>query len=270
MLQAMKKILFLLPCSLIYSLHVLAQNPLPDFKVDNLGKDRIRIGWLNDYGNNCVQINVQRSFDSTRFFRTVFSPLSPELPENGFIDTKSSFGTVYYRIFYVLQDGLYFFTSAKHPATGYDATETLIQDNFDDFIVTINLEDSVLAQLHYAQFKIFRDSIVNKTKDSLFVLAKNQVLLKKFDSNNIFIPSIYVFTNSDGLVNINLPNTNQKKYSLKIFDNRGKPMFFIHHINESQLSLDKTNFMHAGWFTFELYEDEKLKERNKFYLQRDF
>ena len=33
--------------------------------------------------------------------------------------------------------------------------------------------------------------------------------------------------------------------------------------------LDKTNFVHAGWFTYELYEDEKLKEKNKFQLQKD-
>ncbi len=266
--KAKKILLAIFFTCLLLQLH--AQNPLPDFKVENLGKNRIKIGWKNNYGNNCIQINVQRSFDSTRFFRTIFSPLSPELPENGFVDNNIFSAGVYYRIFYVLQDGLYFFTASKHPATGFDATEEMIQDTYQDFIVTINLEDSVIAQLHYPEFKIFRDSIVNKTRDSLFVLAQNQVLLKKFDSNNIWIPSMYIFTNSDGNVNINLPDAGKKKYSVKIFDGKGKPLFVIHHVPETMLMLDKTNFMHAGWFTFELYEDDKLKERNKFYLQKDF
>ena len=39
---------------------------------------------------------------------------------------------------------------------------------------------------------------------------------------------------------------------------------------ETALTLDKTNFYHAGWFTFELYNDEKLVEKHKFYLAKDF
>ena len=50
----------------------------------------------------------------------------------------------------------------------------------------------------------------------------------------------------------------------------GKKLFTINNIPESDLVIDKANFIHAGWFRFELYENEKLKERNKVLLQRDF
>jgi len=79
-----------------------------------------------------------------------------------------------------------------------------------------------------------------------------------------------VFTGLSGYVNIRLPEAKQKQYKLLVFNEAGKKIFSIEKISETDLILDKTNFMRAGWFTFELYEDGKLKERNKFYLQRDF
>jgi hypothetical protein len=57
---------------------------------------------------------------------------------------------------------------------------------------------------------------------------------------------------------------------VKFFEENGNPIFEIQHIREPQLILDKSNFLHAGWFFFELYEDEKLKEKSKFFLSKDF
>jgi hypothetical protein len=36
------------------------------------------------------------------------------------------------------------------------------------------------------------------------------------------------------------------------------------------LLLDKANFMQAGWYLFEIYEDGKLLEKNKLFINRDF
>jgi hypothetical protein len=47
-------------------------------------------------------------------------------------------------------------------------------------------------------------------------------------------------------------------------------LFEIKNIRQSGLTLDKTNFLRAGWFNFELYNEEKLVEKNKFYLAREF
>lgn len=85
-----------------------------------------------------------------------------------------------------------------------------------------------------------------------------------------FIPSYYVYTNKDGFVFINLPDAGMKKYHIKFFEDNGSFLFELRHIKESGLTLDKSNFIHAGWFHFELYNDEKLVERNKFYLAKEF
>jgi hypothetical protein len=80
---------------------------------------------------------------------------------------------------------------------------------------------------------------------------------------------IAVFTNTNGYVTINLPLVKSHSYRLVFFDAEGAQLFDIKSLKEPELVLDKTNFVHAGWFTYELYEDEKLKEKNKFLLPKD-
>jgi hypothetical protein len=41
-------------------------------------------------------------------------------------------------------------------------------------------------------------------------------------------------------------------------------------VKEVQLVLDKADFIHAGWFSFDLFEDGKLKEKNRFYIPKEF
>ena len=50
-----------------------------------------------------------------------------------------------------------------------------------------------------------------------------------------------------------------KNYRLRFLDENHKLLFVIQHVPQSQLLLDKTDFMHSGWFYFELFEDNKLK-----------
>lgn len=85
-----------------------------------------------------------------------------------------------------------------------------------------------------------------------------------------FSPSSYVYTNREGYVFINLPDARQKKYHIKFFEEDGTPLFELKNITEKGLTLDKANFYHGGWFHFELYNDDKLLERHKFYLSKMF
>jgi hypothetical protein len=71
-------------------------------------------------------------------------------------------------------------------------------------------------------------------------------------------------------VRINLPDNSAKKYSIKFFEEDNTELFTINEIKETPVLLDKSNFYHAGWFHFELYEDGKLIEKNKFYLAKPF
>ncbi len=254
---------------LISVLKCSAQNAFPDFSLDDLGKGRIRVGWTNQYGDACVQIAVQRSYDSSKYFRTVFSPQSPELPQNGFVDENGTYGFMYYRIMYVLNGGAFYFTKAKHAASGF--VSSAINDNDDpNQTITVIVRDTVFAKLHFTEFKHFKDSIFNNTRDSLFSENADEVVLKPYIPQGNFIPSMYVYTDRSGFININVPDAKQKNYSLIFYDGDYKELFTIKHLDYTQLILDKASFVHGGWFLFELYEGSKLKERNKFYLQKDF
>ncbi|MGI8952835.1 MAG: hypothetical protein ACR2FN_14775 [Chitinophagaceae bacterium] len=246
-----------------------AQNGFPDFSIEDLGKGRIRIGWFNQYGNSCIQINVQKSYDSLKYYRTVFVPQSPELPQNGFVDEAGTSSFMYYRIFYVLNGGAYYFTKAKHAASGF-VSSAIIENGDPNQTIKVIIKDTVSMQLNFAQFKRFKDSIFNNTRDSLFSINSDEVILKPYIPQGDFIPSMYVYTDRSGYININVPDAKQKNYSLIFFDSDYKELFTIKHLDYSQLILDKADFVHGGWFLFELYEGNKLKERNRFFLQKDF
>jgi hypothetical protein len=260
--------IFLLLITIIFTNNIFSQDTLPNFSVQNIGSNKIRISWVNPHPN-ATQMNVQRSFDSTKNFRTVFAAQSPELPQNGFVDTKAPWNRMYYRVFYALEDGSYFFTTAKRPGEGY-ADQVSVTRPAGLTTVTIKVKDTVYLKLAFEDFVKFRDSIIAKTKDSLFTLSAAEVALKPYQSKDLWRPSYYVYTNKDGYINVNLPLVKDRKYRLTIFDEDGSEIFEIKHIKDSPVILDKANFYHAGWFFFELYEDDKLKEKNKFYLQRDF
>jgi hypothetical protein len=81
--------------------------------------------------------------------------------------------------------------------------------------------------------------------------------------------SPFVFTNSYGEIQILVNNPSVHVYKLLFFDENGHELFQIKRIDTDNLILDKTNFIHSGWFHFELYKNEELLERNKVYLKGD-
>ncbi len=261
---------FIIGCLFLgLSVHALSQDTLPNFTAKQLGNNRMQISWVNPY-ETCIQINVQRSFDSTKNFKTVFSTQSPELPMNGFVD-KAPYFKMYYRIFYVLQGGAYFFTKSKLP----DSVVNVLKEKkeitntaaagFENFI-NVYINNQLIAELDPKQYKRFRDSIATNTKDTLFTLSENAIDLHRY---NPWIPSVYVYANAKGYVTIDVPKYRLHKYKLIVFEENGNEVFEIKHIKEALLVLDKANFFHAGWYNFELYEDDKLKDKNKFFLSRD-
>ena len=44
----------------------------------------------------------------------------------------------------------------------------------------------------------------------------------------------------------------------------------LKEVKEKEFKIDKANFYAAGWFKFELYEDGKLIEKNKFKIGSEF
>ncbi|MDB5195790.1 MAG: hypothetical protein JWP88_160 [Flaviaesturariibacter sp.] len=214
-----------------------AQDTLPKFMVRNAGNNRIIVGWVNPFPT-ISQISIQRSFDSLKNYKTISTAADPKAIQNGFTDTKAPNDHMFYRLFYVLEGGSFFFTKPLKPDTS--------RSNLSNF------PKPVIGGIDPNR----SDTLVNKQKP----------VIKRPD----WEPSYYVYTNKDGYVFINLPNADQERYSIKFFEEDNSPLFELKSVKEKGLILDKANFIHAGWFNFELYNGEKLVERNKFYLSKAF
>ena len=99
---------------MLVSFSSFAQDTLPRFTVTTRGYNKAIISWTNNY-TSVTQINIQRSFDSTKGFRTILNVPDPSVPQNGFVDTKAPAQSMFYRLFIVLEDGNYIFSTAQRP-----------------------------------------------------------------------------------------------------------------------------------------------------------
>jgi len=191
----MKKYILLLTTLASVSYQLMAQDTLPKFSVKNAGGGRIIVSWLNSY-QVVKQINIQRSFDSLKNYKTILSVPDPMNKENGYADTKASSDNMFYRLFIVLDGSQFIFTKSKRPVV-----------------------DSAQAQVNVEQKKVLDpfSTEINKPSRSMDSTLK----AGGYDSRNkpnIFVPSLYVYSARDGNIHLNLPDVNTKKYSVKFFD----------------------------------------------------
>lgn len=136
--------------------------------------------------------------------------------------------------------------------------------------ISVYRHDTLVRKLEVHLYKKFRDSIALGTRDTLFSVDAYRLDIHPFITKFAWRPSQYVFTNARGYVSILLPLFKQHRYRIIFYDDTdGSELFQIKSLKEQELVLDKTNFIHAGWFSFELYEDDKLKEKNKFFLTKE-
>jgi len=217
-----------------------AQDTLPKFSVKNIGNNRIVIGWVNKF-ENIRQISIQRSFDSLKNYKTILSVADPSTPENGYVDTKANNDRMFYRLYIMLDKGVFLFSDPKRPVL-----DTLIRKDKP-------------TRLQNGNFTI-----------PVFDSANGRpVISNNGPKGEIWVPSKYVYTYKDGYIRISLPD-NDKKYSIKFFNTDNDLLFELKDIKERNFKIDKSNFYKSGWFRFEMYENGDLKEKNKFYLPKEF
>lgn len=301
----MQRILAVILLLIIFSdTGALAQDTLPKFSVSTRDKKKFLISWANNYPIT-TQISIQRSEDSTKNFKSILTVPDPRVPQNGFVDAKAPKDSMFYRLFIVLDSGKYIFTRAKRPVL--DTTRAIAEQKLEKnpaekrVVVASNVDekeakaikekilgtkkeeakpepekffvvkrrDSLIAQISQKDFKRFRDSVVSKTKDTLVFNDVDTLTIKPFIPKVVYKPSMFVFTEKDGNVTISLPEVAKKHYSIRFFDDDLTPLFEVKKVKQPLLTLDKSNFLHAGWFRFELYEDDKLKEKHKFFIPKD-
>lgn len=274
---------------------VSAQDTLPNFTVQNKGNGRVVVSWSNPYPN-LIQLAVQRSYDSIKRFGSVYSTTSPELPVNGFSDKVPEGVRVYYRIFYVMEGGAYFFTQSKQPAVSDDISVTrgdnrrevlaedlqLIADAKTKKELAKEIEDPnkplYLKENDSTDFRIlllkdfrnYRDSIISQTKDTLIQVGSDSLYIKVYDPPFAERASQYIFTNKDGYIVIKLDDAEKKKYQVIIMEENEAPVIDIKQVKNTMLILDKTNFYSGGWYKFTLKENGRIKEKGRVFLPKDF
>lgn len=283
-----------------------AQDSLPNFSVD-VKNGAIIIGWINPY-NDIAQLIIQQSKDSISGFRSIVTMPDPAAVTNGFAYKKPNSENYYYRIFYLRSGSRYMFTAPKKPKPEVKSIEakpivkatTTKSQPIDTKKVTTESkepEKTISSPLQVDSIIKSNPEIVTDIKK---VLKADSVVLEKIDSvfkvnpekamkiiryvdqvakpvqkiehttkDDIFNPSGFIFTNSDGNLVIALPDVNKKKFSLHVFTKEGSPVFEMKNIKEPLLQIDKSNFYKSGWFKYELFEAGKLREKNRFYIPAD-
>jgi len=263
----MKKLVLFtcLPC-LVATARLCAQDTLPKFSLIQAGNNRVIIGWVNTF-ENVKQISIQRSFDSLTGYKSILTVADPASPQNGFMDAKAPNDHMFYRIYIMLDKGMYLFSNAKRPVKDtlrISRTGAPVTTGGSDS--TTGNDPSLPGSFEKAKPVVIQLNGFPGATDS--VAVPNRVTMK--NKTNAFVPSLYVYTCRDGYICIRLPDPEKsKKYSIKFFKDETL-LFELKEIKEKEFKLDKANFYQAGWFNFALYEDDKLLEKHKFYLEKDF
>jgi hypothetical protein len=251
-----KKSLIVFISSLLLLASSKAEDSLPHFTV----KERngmVIIGWLNPHPE-LTQLIIQRSVDSLTGFRSIVSMPDPTSVSNGYVDKKPGVANSYYRIYYVNPGGRYIFTAAQKAFK-----DSLL--NIRSVPTTSSANESDETNNVSGMRGLSPDKALKIKRETATVIQ----ISGKIEDNineNVFSPSGLIFTNIEGNLIIALPDANKKKFTLRVFMEDGTPIFHMKNIKEPQLLIDRSNFLHSGWFKYDLYENEKLREQNKFFI----
>jgi hypothetical protein len=118
-------------------------------------------------------------------------------------------------------------------------------------------------------FRAYRDSIVNQTKDTLVQTGADTLIIRLYDPPFGAKTSQYVFTNKDGYITIKLDDADKKKYQVILMEEDETPLIDIKQVKDPLIMLDKTNFYKGGWYKFTLKENGRIKEKGKVFLPKD-
>ena len=261
--------LLILFCSL--SAILFAQQALPDFNIMKGPKEHTILSWKNNFGDNLAVLNIQRSTDSIRGFRTIYSVENLTLATNAYTDNKPVPGADYYRFYYMLKNGSYFFTKAKRISTGFVADNLLSQLNNSK---TITIQGEKPRKLPYNQLYHLKDSVANFTSDSLLFVNDSTIQYAKYNAvaaiattaaaTNLTAVSKFIYTNADSYIVLKFPEQDLASYSMIIYKMNGTSVLYkIPRFDQSELILSKSSFLHTGWYPYEIFKDGKLVERSR-------
>lgn len=240
----------------------LAQASLPNITVKDYN-GKIVVSWKNDYAKPISNISIQRSFDSLRNFTTIGTVLNPQNLENGFADDKAPFNGMYYRLFISFEGGNYEFSKTQRPERVPLANEEV---NGNSYGIRYFWQLEPVAEASPDSSKAEKE--ITTIPPSL-VKPDSVVIPNKPAPESITYPSKRIYTVRESSLVLFLPGASHRKYHVRFFDESDKPVLELHKLTDEYLILEKYNFMKSGWYHFELYDADKLIEKNKFFLGKD-
>jgi hypothetical protein len=190
----------------------------------------VLVSWTNPF-TTVTTINIQRSVNSLKNFTTIGSILDVKNKQNGYADANPKSLKMFYRVFIAFEGGNYIFSRSYRP-----------------------VKDSIKAEGIKIPEGLDKPNV---TLPPLPVIKPS------------YVPSRYVYTGKDNNVIIALKDAATRKYQVKFFNESRVPLFEINKISEPYLTIEKVNFLHAGMFRFEIYEDGILMEEYWLYIQKD-
>ena len=266
----MRRFCFLLTLCYITSVSsVFGQATLPDFTLKNTD-GKISVFWLNNYKRPVKGISVQRSYDSTKNFFSIASILNPQNSVNGFTDSLAPYNKMFYRLFIGFDTGFYLLTPSKRPEVN-----TVI--DYTKLIQEINALYEKNIQLQEEKIRLQKELAIalaakNKNKPAAKKAAAKPVateVSEEIISQVITYPSKRIFTDKDNNVVTRLFNVKANKYLIRFLTEDYKLLFEIKNPPDDYFVIEKVNFIHGGWYQFEIYKNEFLLEENKFYISTE-
>lgn len=238
----MKKLKFLFFIfSVIVAADANAQKILPAITVKNFG-GKIIVSWQNAFTTPVSNILIQRSYDSLKNYSTIGSVLNPQNKENGYADVNPPYTKMYYRVSISFEGGAYLISLPARPVK--------------DVPLTNNADSSFKND--EAETRYPWQAVPGKDSTMLIINPKKE--------NEITYPSERIYTAKDNNIVIHLPDAAIKKYTAKFYNESDDLLFELTKLNDEYLILEKVNFVHAGWFHFEIFESGKLIEKNRFQI----
>lgn len=239
----MKKLRFFLYFLLMMSASAAnAQKILPGITVKNFG-GKIIVSWQNAFTTPISNILIQRSYDSLKNYTTIGSVLNPQNKENGYADVNPPYTKMYYRVSIYFEGGTYLISAPERP----------IKD-----VPVVNVTDNPTKEPSEKEDRY--PWLSDAGKDSIVLIAPPKKI------NEITYPSERVYTSKDNNIVIHLMDAPNKKYSIKFYNEADEFLFELNKLHDEYLIVEKVNFVHAGWFHFEIFENGRSIEKNKFQI----
>ena len=260
-----------------------SQQSLPDITVKSFN-NKVIVSWLNDYEKPISNILIQRSFDSLKNFSTIGSVLIPQNKENGYPDNNPPYNKMFYRVCINFENGEYVIGPSVRPTKQPKIIPAI---NITDTSVKIITKElfwqplEVKAPPKKEEVDSIRKIILNDSIRKINVpdsIKRRKILLhdsiavvipKVVIEKPITYPSSTIFTNKQNSITIHLPDVSKNRYFVRFYDENDNFLFQLNKLNEEYLIIEKVNFGHSGWFNFELYENGKSIEKNKFFISKD-